>query len=241
MAITRIGGGAAVAKSCNSETDSTLSPTLGVTTAANDVALVYVTGDDPVPTVTSVGVSGYTQIKYNANAGRIVGLYAKVCGASEADPTVTLFGTHTNLVTICGAEVIRGANLTLGSLLAHSADQSNGASQTTILFPALTITTDNCYCGIIGMYKINWTSSTIASPPSGFSEIFDATTALSNDMSMALWTGIQTTATNISAGQIDITGGISSVTSYATVFALSPAAAGTVIPVFMNQYRQRLI
>lgn len=224
MTITRVGGGTAV-----SGANTNLTPTLGVTTQANDVALVYAVVSD-VGTGATLAVSGYTQLMFklvNGGGGnQQMYLFAKLCAAGEADPTVALSGGTVNDTVAAYAEVIRGGDTNLATILdVNSTSQSNAASQTRVLYPAVTPSTDGCYCGIFAYIRTFCSGMNNASLPSGFAERAEIFEATGSDASINIATGIQTTAAAIASGQVDVTTGTASTANGALVFALHPAAS----------------
>jgi len=214
-AITYIGAGTfAEANNAN------VTPTLHASHAANDINLIVAAFRS---TAGSATVTGYTALELEPTGAKKLYLFCRVDGGSESNPTVAVSGGSAGETVIAKAYTIRGALVDCGSIVANVTEQANANVDLTVEYPALTITTANTFVGIMYMHNDSHTSD---DTPAGFTDtgFFDST--LGSDTSANLKYQIQTTATNIGAGTITITGGGTAVSS-AIVFALKEASAST--------------
>lgn len=185
---------------------------LGGTTLANDVAVAWA----PACTATTghtIGTpSGYTPDKSDTSAGVMTYEFHKVAGAGESNPVMVPSGFVAN--DICGAAgaILRGIDTTnVVHVSGSSATPAANSSTTPIVTPALTVTNPGCLIimfvlwggpgSAFGNYNPNadgnWTTLSA----------FTVLTTASVSLAVQAYYRIQTTAANISASTITLTGG----------------------------------
>lgn len=101
--------------------------------------------------------------------------------------------------------------------------QLNGSAQD-IAYPAYYVHRNNSVVLVFGWKQDDWTG---VAPPAGFTEMGDNATTTGDDSGIAAYYQIQTTATNIAAGSLVVTGGASAI-SRSVVVALRPLQTLTV-------------
>lgn len=155
-----------------------------------------------------------------------VELFAKIADGTETG-NVTVSADQTTRVHAAIA-CFSGGPASLVSI-AHTTGNAGG-SGTHVPFGAMTITQDNCLVLLVGRKNINWTS---AGDVSNFTELTESN-ASTQSMVWNYW--IQTTQTNVSAGQWSITGD-SSGSRNSIGIALLPGSALSNAPRAERQYR----
>lgn len=206
---------------------SSISPAYGATPQSNDVglALGFLRAATAGRTLTC---SGYTTVdSFGASSQQPMYAFAKLLSAAEGSPTIVPVGSAAGEVLQGVTLLLRNTEIVIGSLL-HNAQHktTTGAnSSTPIVTPALAVTQDDCLiilavsyqldCTSFGSYNPNadgnWTQQVFASTPTG------------NNQAIAIYTRLQTTATNIAASTITITGQATGVTARTTIIAVKAA------------------
>jgi hypothetical protein len=214
MAITLRTFGPTVAEANNAAVTADLGTNASI--QAGDLALIFAsmrsTGSGR-----SLAAAGYASANDTTGVSNnnITYLLAKAAGAAEADPTVTpTNGINFEFVDAVGA-VLAGAS---GTLHGTPQPQSNAASQTAIAYPAHPITQDGCAVFIEVSYA---NTATALSTPANFTKLAERLGS-ANNMTVAWYLWIQTTATSIAAGSITITSGGASAANKATVTVFAP-------------------
>lgn len=206
---------------------------LGGTTASGDLAVVWYGCDAASSCTVTTPISGYTNITSRTGGAEKIYIDYKAAGASESDPTITRTGGSANDVIFGAGIILRGANTTTPvHASTTSAPTASGAS---IATPALTITEDNTYVCLAFVWNANSAATAFgAYNPNGtgawtrYTVRFATGTVYSNQ---ALWCSLQTTATNISASSISLTGGTMSTVGR---FLLVSFSAAAVTPTFTS-------
>ena len=213
--ITPIGAGAAVTGN-----NASLNPGFHASTAVGDFVVLYATirssgaGDVNVP-------AGWTSLVYSGHH-RVMGRFYE---AGDAAPTVTFGAGAAGDDTIAQTATFRGVSREMLTAVAASNGQLNG-SAANIAYPALTVPKDR-HLVLATAWKQDDASA--YSTPAGFTSLGLTSTTTGNDASQAWYYQVQTTAANISAGTITVTGGAAAI-SRAVLLALKPAATITVTP-----------
>jgi hypothetical protein len=210
-AITYVAAGA-TASNANAAGTSTLSPGLPAGLQQYDLMLM-------LAIIRNVGAgvpqapAGWTRLAV-FGASSNVQLFGKIATASESAPTVSFTGGVANATIAARIAAWRNA----GVALTTSATQTNVSAQN-IAYPAANITADGQLVIIAGWKQDDWTS---AASIAGMTEIGETSETGGDDAAQVWDYVIQTTAANIAAGSIAITGGVSAVSAAATV-VLGPA------------------
>ncbi len=123
-------------------------------------------------------------------------------------PTVTYTAGAANEDTIAQSAAFRNAAIPALS----TNPQLNGSAQD-VLFPGLTITEANALALLVAWKQDDYTSAAFAS----MTEIGEASSAAGNDASQVWYYQVQTTATNIAAGTVTITGGAAAISRAITL------------------------
>lgn len=196
----------------------------GITADAGQLLLVWAairnsgTGTVDLP-------SGWTSIANFGNA-RLFGRYY-VTGVTA--PTVTFTGGAANADTSAQMCAFSGLSLHADSgkyLYPNPSPQTqlNGSAQD-IAYPALSVRYNGCVVILAGWKADDWTS--VATPAAMDAEIGEPDTTTGDDQGIAWYYDIQTTATDIAAGSMVVTGGASAI-SRAVLVALRPLQTATV-------------
>lgn len=202
--------------------NASVSPGFGSTAQADDIAIVIATLTTGT-TGRTLACADYTTLaSYGGSSQQPVYIFATVAAASEANPTVTVVGGASGDVVQAVGLLLRGARTDTGTLLHVSGSKAttSASSSKAIDTPALTITEDGCFILEVVNYQLN---STALSTPSGFTQsVFSSTTTGSNQ-TLAVNKQLQTTATNIAASTITISGQATGVTARVLSVAIRPA------------------
>lgn len=198
---------------------SVVAPDPSASTAAGDLVLVHAsirnsgTGTVDLP-------SGWTNLLQFGNE-RIMGRFWET---GDTMPTITFTGGVANADTIAQTATWRGVSREALAGVVASATQLNGSAQN-IAFPALTVSKDR-HLAILAGWKQD--DATSAGTPAGWTSVGTAINVTAGDDAAQTWRyQIQTTATNIAASSITMSGGLAAI-SRAIVFTLKPAATLTV-------------
>lgn len=149
--------------------------------------------------------AGWTLLRYLSadNSPVCAALLGRIHQSADVAPTVAFGGGVANADTIAQMAAWRRAALTPVT----SAAGLNSSAQN-IAFPALTIPDDNQLVVVAGWKQDDNTGvATLA----GFAEIGDTSTATGDDASQAWDYQIQTTAANIAAGSLVVSGGAAAI------------------------------
>lgn len=207
-----------------------ISPAYGATPQSNDVGLAF--GFLRAATAgRTLTCSGYTTAdSFGASSQQPMYAFAKLLSAAEGSPTIIPVGSAAGEVLQGVTLLLRNTETSIASLV-HGTPQhktttgANSSTPTPIVTPALTVTQDNCLiilavsyqldCSTLGNYNPNadgnWTQQVFAATVTG------------NNQSIAIYTRLQTTAANISASTIAITGQSTGVTARTIAFAVKAA------------------
>lgn len=205
-----------------------ISPAYGASPQSNDVGLAF--GFLRAATAgRTLTCSGYTTAdSFGASSQQPMYAFAKLLSAAEGSPTIVPVGSAAGEVLQGVTLLLRNTETVIASLV-HGTPQhktTTGAnSSTAIATPALTVTQDDCLiivavsyqldCSALGNYNPNadgnWTQQVFAATVTG------------NNQTIAIYTRLQTTAANIAASTIAITGQSTGVTARTIVFAVKAA------------------
>lgn len=135
-------------------------------------------------------------------------------GVAGADTQARIFGFSGLSRRYGGApSALKAAKRTPGP----TSPQQNSSAQN-ISYPAYYVHRDNSVVMIFAWKQDDWTG---VAPPAGFTEMADNPTTTGDDSGIAAYYQIQTAATNIPAGSLVVTGGVSAI-SRASVVAFRP-------------------
>jgi hypothetical protein len=157
--------------------------------------------------------AGWTVLATTGNLTALGRLYVN----GDAAPTVAFTGGVANATTIAQCVAWRGACRNISEVVHASAVQLNASAQN-VAYPALTVTEDGCAVMVLGWKQDDWTSTAAAG---GFALLMDSPTVTGDDAGLTGQRVTQTTATNIAAGSITVTGGASAI-SRAITLAIRP-------------------
>ena len=161
--------------------------------------------------------TGWTELVKFGGANGSFALYARTyqTGVLTPPPTLTPVAGSSSAGDTVSAQL---AAFRYAQPLAHSTAlvQSN-ASAADIAYPGLTVVRDGTVVLIVAQKDDDWTS--VASP-AGFTEIGEPDSTLGSDQGLAWYYQIQTTATNIAAGSLVVTGGAAATSKAQTVSLL---------------------
>lgn len=206
--------------------NASVTPAYGATPALGDIGLIVSTiraaGGGP-----SLAISGYTQIAvFGAGSQSPLYFHAKSLTAAEGNPTVVPTGGSSGQTVQAVALLLRNTEPSVAAILhtAQNKSTTGASSSTPIVTPAATITQDDCLLIMATTYQDNATDFGAYNPGGGGAwtrDAFSATTT-GNDQTLSVWTKLQTTATNIPASTVTITGG-SAVLARTSLIALKGA------------------
>jgi hypothetical protein len=169
--------------------------------------------------------AGYTNLALFGN----VRFFGKYHVTGDSDPEITFTDGVANADTSARLWGMSGVSLELDDgKYQRSAVSPNtllNGSAANIAFPALTVRRDNCVAFVLAWKQDDWTS--VATPGSMDAEIMDNATTTGDDQGIAAYYDIQTSATDIAAGSLVVTGGAAAI-SRATTVALRPLQTATV-------------
>lgn len=173
-------------------------------------------------TGTVLAPTGWTELIAFGNHS----LFGKYFAATDTAPTVHFAGEVANATIGAKIHAFRDAALTPVTHI----EQLNGSAQN-IAYPALTVPADEMLILLATWKQDAWTS---IAAPAVWTEIGDSPSTSGDDESLGMDYQIQTTATNVAASSVTVTGGISAI-SRAIVAALEHSAylneqTGTITP-----------
>ncbi|HYH31095.1 MAG TPA: hypothetical protein VD903_11970 [Pseudonocardia sp.] len=213
MTITFVGVGTAA-----TAVNAGVTPGVPAGVAVGDLVLIHAGARSSGASV--VLPSGWAHVG-SGTGQRVIGRFWQT---GDAMPLVTFTGTVAGDDTIAQACALRGvAPGTLTGLRYIESSQSNVSAQN-IAYPAADVDHDGRAL-IIAAWKQDDASS--VANPTGFSAIATTSSTAGNDMLLTWKYAIQTTAADLAAGSMTVTGGVAALSS-AVVIGLSPAAALTV-------------
>lgn len=206
--------------------NASVSPAYGATPQAGDVGIVY--GALRAATAgRTLACSGYSTLdSFGASSQQPMYVFGKTLAAAEGSPTVTPSGSASGEVLQAVTMLLRNTASAATILHNQSHKTTTGAnSSTPIQTAALTVTEDDCLivalvsyqldCSALGNFNPladgNWTQQRFASTTTG------------NNQAIAVYTRLQTTATNIPASTITITGQATGVVARTILVALKAA------------------
>lgn len=210
-AITFVGAGSAD----NDVDGASVTPTLHASTAEGD-AVICAGGQKSGGG--DLAISGYTELE-NHSVRSDVSLFCKIAGAGEGTPTMTSTDSTAGRSTIAQCATFRGTLNTCTGIVAHTAETDNAAA-VSITTPALTVTTDNTAIISLAFKENDWNAENPAIP-GGLTEIGQPERSVNASVGFVWAYGIQTTAANISAGEVTLTE--NSAEGVAIVLSLKPA------------------
>lgn len=172
--------------------------------------------------------AGWATVLNNGN----MKLFHKYYVTGDTAPTITFTGGVVNADTMARCFAFTGVTREYGGAFGSakvlkrtpgSSDMLNSSAQN-VAYPAYFVHRANCVVLIIAWKQDDATGY---APPAGFTEIVDNSTTTGDDASIAAYYQIQTTATDIPAGSIVVTGGASAI-SRSSIVALRPFQTFTV-------------
>lgn len=157
-----------------------------------------------------------------------VGIFARIVPSGAFSmPTISFTGGVANATTIAKAAVLRFCFPDVDRLVHGIATSLNGAAQD-IGTPALPVTSDGCIALLTGWKQDDWTGTT---PPAGYTEIMARSSTIGDDSAEIMVGQVQTSATNIAAATIVITGGAAAISRGITLALLPYVTTWTDIAV----------
>lgn len=214
MTITFVGAGTSVTGNATAVT-----PVVAAGTVAGDCVIVHVSHGNPAGSWGSQP-AGWNRLAGLANHR----VYARIWQTGDVMPTFTPGGVSAGDDTIASTFTLRGVEpnvLSAAGGVDTSPVQTNASAQD-IAYPALTVPGANH-----ALLRFVWKrdDATSYTTPAGWTVAAPMTsTTTGNDASHASYYQIQTTATNVGAGSVVVTGGAAAV-SAAIMLYLRPAAA----------------
>ncbi len=202
--------------------NATVNPALPGSLAAGDLMILVAAIRNTSGAVTTP--SGWTVLSSAYNAFRIYGRYNV---AGDTAPSVAFTGGAAGDTTSAFVCAFRGLSMEdsdarFGSTNDSPENQANSSAQN-IAYPAMSVRRDGGVVLYVGWKQDDMTSST----GPGDAEIIEATTTTGSDQTLVAYYDIQTTATDVTAGSITVTGGASAI-SRALLLALRPLQVFTV-------------
>jgi len=178
--------------------NASVTPTVPVGSAANDVMVLYAASRDFAATPSLP--AGWTELIGLAN----VRLMRKVHSGAESNPTVTFSGGAAGQETIAQIFTMRNTNSTNSAF----AQQFNSTAQN-IAYPSMTVPENNDLIMYFGWRQDDWTSvGTLPGDGGTAVEIGEPDTAVGGNGVGIVWDYvIQTTKVNVAAGSFLVTGG----------------------------------
>lgn len=207
---------------------ASISPAYGATPQSNDVGLAFgfLRAATSGRTLTC---SGYTIVdSFGASSQQPMYAFAKLLSAAEGAPTIVPVGSAAGEVLQGVTLLLRNTETSIASLI-HGTPQhktTTGASSSTpIVTPALTVTQDDCLIILAVSYQLDCTALGNYNPNAdgNWTQQVFAATATGNNQAIAIYTRLQTTAANILASTIAITGQATGVTARTIAFAVKAA------------------
>lgn len=156
-------------------------------------------------------------------------LYGRYWTTGLAGPTVSFTGGAAGDTTSAQIAAFRGVTMELddgdyGSSIISPQTQANSSAQD-IAYPALSIRRNGGVALVVGWKQDDWTS--VATPAAMDAEIGEESSTSGSDQGIAWYYDIQSTAADLAAGSLVVTGGASAI-SRAIVLALRPMQTATV-------------
>lgn len=189
--------------------NTTLSPSLHASTAAGDTILVFAAYRSASVSAKIETPAGYTRLM----AFRGIAVFGKYAAAGEAAPTITFPSIGATGDVSAQTATFRNVGLTVHA----AAPQNNPVAAQNIVYPDMLVDRPNCLILWVGRKSDDWTSvATIA----GATEIGEGSTTTGSDQGIVWDYQLQTTATDITAGQFTVTGGTTAA-SHSAVIALA--------------------
>lgn len=191
IAFRNAGAGAAAA-------NGSVTPTMPAAIVAGDLLMVLAsTRNSGTGTVNTP--TGYTAMGTSGNFA----VFGKYYDGSESAPTVSFTGGATNETTIAMMLAFRSASVVPATLAA----QLNGSAQN-VAWSGLAAPDDGLAMVLALWKQDDWTS---VATPAGFSLGVTASSTLGNDAAQAAYYVIETTATDVPAGALVVTGGAAAI------------------------------
>lgn len=206
--------------------NASVSPAYGATPAASDVGIVF--GALRAATAgRTLACSGYSTLdSFGASSQQPMYVFGKTLAASEGAGTVTPSGS-------ASGEVLQAVTLLLRNTAAASTILHNQGHKTTtgannsvpIVTPALTVTQNDCLIVLLVSYQLDCTSFGNFNPlaDGNWTQQRFASTTTGNNQAIAVYTRLQSTATNIPASTITISGQSTGVVARTIAIALKAA------------------
>lgn len=194
---------AALAASANSTASDSVTPALP-DHQPGDVLLIFATVRNS-GTGSIVTPDGWTALVSNGNCV----LLARVARENDSAPTIRATAGATNETLLARAFVAQGLDRDL-SRVVHASAVSSNVSAANITVPGLTITEDNCLVLVLGWKQDDWTSVAALSGQF-FAELFEDPSTLGSDAGIVVDWKVETTAANVTATSLVVTGGASAV------------------------------
>lgn len=214
---TYVGAGAA-----SHGDNATLAPALPASLQVGDAMICVAAIRNTGAAVTTP--TGWTVLSSAYNAFRVYGRYYR---SGDTAPSVAFTGGSAGDTTSAYVFALRGMSLE-DSEARHGAttnspeNQSNSSAQN-VAYPAMSVRRDGSVVLYLAWKQDDYTSST----GPGDAEIIEASSTTGSDQSLVGYYDIQTTATDVTAGTITITGGASAI-SRVILLALRPLLTATV-------------
>lgn len=218
MAISRVG-----AANIDQKTVA-ITPPFGAGWAADDIHLIWMRVKSTASNVPAAPAN-YDDILTTVSSGNtITRICARKLAGGNVAPSITpVSGVETMIASI----TLRGCRLDSIANLIEAASATSISSATQITYPAATIATAGCMALVFGSYNASF--GTLGTPTTLSGSAVNAIPAfVGSNMQGVLWTDLQTTAANITAGNIPITGG-SNQTNRGQIVVIRPAVGSGVV------------
>lgn len=206
--------------------NASVTPGFGATAQANDIGLTLAFLRTAASGRTLTCAGNATLDSFGASSQQPMYAFAKTLGAAEGGPTVVPVGSVAGNVLQAVTLLLRGAEQNVSNLLHVAAHKTTTGANSSVAIqtPALTITEDDCLLVLAVTYQLDCTSMGTFNPGGGAwtQSKFTSTTTGSNQ-AIAVYTQLQTTATNIAASTVSISGQATGVTARTMLLALKAA------------------
>jgi hypothetical protein len=202
-------------------------PTLGGTTNSGDLATCAVSQKNGTD-YNALAVSGWTLSYGKTNSGGgTVALLTKITGAGEADPTINSTDNTAGRSVVAQCAVWTGTLDTTTGIVAHSNSAENSPAFS-ITMPTLTVTTDNTLILSIAGKANDWNAENpIIGASDALTELGQPERAASPQVGLVWAYRIQTTAANVTTGDVTLTE--NSANAESIIVSIKPAATAPVL------------
>jgi hypothetical protein len=190
----------------------------GATPQAGDLGLIFAFIQTGSAGKTLACNNGFTLLdSFGASSQQPMYVFGKILSAAETGAIITPSGGASGNVVQAFTVLLRNTAGPISSVVHSFAHKSTtGASQTNaILTPALTMTQDDCIAFLAVSFQLDSTGMGTFNPggAGAWTQRKHQSTTTGNNQSIALYSSLQTTAANIAASTLAVTGQATGVTA----------------------------